>query len=292
MNKNIFKTLLVSFIVLFSAIFINIDGVKADCTCYYSGGVNGSTNSSGINISEMSFAKISYTNNGYSVTKSCNASDISDYSTGSIDITTAIEKCSGVKIKPDYSSFSKVDYKSISQNCSIESCNSVNVYKDHSQLKIGGGEYRLNAISEKNFNQAIESRENLEERQSNENDISKIINWGKIAQEGEYTSSDVGSDCNSISEVAELLNTILWIVDIIAIVILIIMTAVDLVRAVIGSEEDTLRSAFKHLIVRIIVVFILLLLPILLGTIISIVNKETGTVQIGDDGKPFCDVRN
>lgn len=122
------------------------------------------------------------------------------------------------------------------------------------------------------------------------NDYTSILSWGSKAHEGEYSSEDVGTTCNSIGEIGNLLNQILWIVDIIAIIILIIMTMVDLIKAIVGSEEDTLRKAFKQLIVRIIIVVILLLLPAILGSVISLANQETGIVQIGENGEPFCNV--
>jgi len=43
------------------------------------------------------------------------------------------------------------------------------------------------------------------------------------------------------------------------------MTSVDLIEAITGSEEDNLKTAFKHMVTRIIIIFILFLLPVILG---------------------------
>jgi len=121
-------------------------------------------------------------------------------------------------------------------------------------------------------------------------DIEGILNWGKNNTEGNYTIDEVGSPCGSITDIADMLTTVLWIIDIIGILILIIMTIVNFIQAITGSDEE-FRDAFKHLRVRVIVVFVLLLLPIIVGWIITIINESgEGIVRIGEDGQPFCDV--
>lgn len=297
MNKNIFKTLIFSFMVLFSALFINIDEAKANCRCYYSGGIEGATNSSGIAITQMTFAQINYTDSNAYVEKSCSATDTSDYTAGTIDIIAQINKCRGIQVRPAYTLKDKVNYKEISQNCSIESCNSANIWFDGhgNKLKIGEGEYKLNAIKEENFNQAIENRDELEDKNAPskaDNDTDKIKEWGDANSEGSYSLDNVGDECGVItSELKDLISTILWIIDIIGILLLIVMTVINFIQAITGSDEEKLRDALKHLRVRVIVVFVLLLLPVIVSVIITIINHNAGgVVEIGADGQPFCNI--
>ncbi len=310
MNKNILKTLFASFIVLFSALFINIDDAEADqinqtvsigCKCYYQGtSYNGDTKT-------LYDVVMSYGPNHATVVSMCQNSDVQS--------AAGITNCGKINNARRGNPF-EVDSKYIyDNNCSVQACNSANIYfyssaassnttlgqVSHEVVTSGFGCFANACVSAQLTAYSKEAHETIVNATSM-NDASKdlgiqqIKNWGDISAEGEYNLEDVGTTCSSIGETAELLSEILWIVDIIAIVILIIMTAVDFVRAIIGSEEDTLKSAFKHLITRIIVVFILLLLPIILGAIIKIINAEEGTVKIGvdDNGNTniFCDIGN
>ncbi len=121
-----------------------------------------------------------------------------------------------------------------------------------------------------------------------------IENWGNYASGGNYyTFSDVGSACGALisGELSDMLNTIFWVISIAGIILLIVMTMISFIKAITGSDDEKLRDVLKHLWIRIIVVIILLLLPMLLGFVISIINNYTaGEVQIGEDGNVFCDV--
>ena len=119
-----------------------------------------------------------------------------------------------------------------------------------------------------------------------------ILNWAQNKTEGkyQYTTDDIGSPCNSVSEIGEFLSNLLWIINIIAIIILIIMTAADFIKAIVGSEDDTLKKAFKHFVIRAIIIVILFLLPLILGAIIRMMNNEAGTIEIGENGQIFCNV--
>jgi len=371
MNKNIFKTLLVSFIVLFSAIFINIGGVKADkvtngnkegyATCYYQWDESKVDNAADINYSGSDAVSLGTSFRPYKLgitmykgkdghfygwaEVGCSEKNadgtFGKKTTGTCYIDNYNAKFGNIDLNMDICNFLNYDGKYSGNSLDYGSCNKakkgqiattwicpdkIYLNKDNQNDRMSlfftktscdaannpwGCSYTIKLSSDKtrqsgypkkltvnNYTtsnkdtQSQTASDQLNSITEGNSDYTQILKWGENSKEGEYSFDDVGSECNSISEIAELLTTILWIVDIIAIIVLIIMTAVDLVRAIIGSEEDTLKSAFKHLIIRIIVVFILLLLPILLGTIISIINTEAGTVQIGDDGKPFCDVGN
>lgn len=350
MNKNIFKTLFVSFIVLFSALFINIDGVKAEddywtkpvtngdgkgyATCYYQWDESMVDNGAEINYSGSDMVSLGtkyrpyklgvtvYKGNdgniygwadvgcgekeGNSFTKQttghCNIDNYNYYFNNMKNFTNYFIDSNGNWTCPDkiylnkdnqndnMSLFFSKDYcassnspwgctatKSLSQNASSQS----------------GQPGRLVVRNYKTQNKDTESQtvtDQLNSITEGNSDWTKIWNWGKIANEGEYTSDDVGTTCNSVSEIGEFLNNLLWIINIIAIIILIIMTAADFIKAIVGSEDDTLKKAFKNFVIRAIIIVILFLLPLILGAIIRMMNNETGTVEIGENGQIFCNV--
>ena len=75
------------------------------------------------------------------------------------------------------------------------------------------------------------------------------------------------------------------------IILIVVMTAIGFIKAIVGSDDEKLKTAFSHLITRLIVVFILLLLPMLLTFIINIVNDNIGgTVKVGANGDVFCEI--
>ena len=301
MNKNIFKTLFVSFIVLFSALFINIDGVKADCTCYYTYDYGGQWNTQDYSQTYTYIAIIHFTDNSYEIKATCEY-DASSDSSGLLRSATAIDEiCSGNAIYIDNNTYKTFEgirskFKEISQNCSVEECDSINLHRSsNNYLRIGpsegpGTSNKMAAITFQEFQNRVAASQAVADDVNNIQDISGIHNWAGFAEEGKYDEQDVGTTCSSVSEIGQLLSNLLWIINIIAIVILIIMTAVDFIRAVVGSEEDTLKKAFKNFVIRAIIIVILLLLPLILGAIIRMTNKEMGTVQIGENGQIFCNV--
>lgn len=90
-----------------------------------------------------------------------------------------------------------------------------------------------------------------------------------------------------------ILKFIIWAICVGAIVVLIIMTMMDFVKAITGSDDTGLKKAFQRLIKRVIATVILILLPLLLTFIINIANdnlSEVGEVKIGADGEPYCGI--
>lgn len=109
-----------------------------------------------------------------------------------------------------------------------------------------------------------------------------------------YDVNSIGDPCNVISpKLKSLLNTIFWAISIIGIILVVVMTALSFVKAIVGSDDEKFRDAFRHLLTRIIVVIVLLLLPAILSFIITIINdSSTGEVTVGEDGNVFCDIAN
>ena len=121
-------------------------------------------------------------------------------------------------------------------------------------------------------------------------EIEAIRKWA--ATTGQTSVSDVGDPCNIIDgELENLLSLVFWILSILGIILVVLMTAISFIKAIVGSDDEKFRDAFRHLLTRIIVVIILLLLPMILSFIISIINDNiAGVVKIGSDGNPFCDI--
>lgn len=120
-------------------------------------------------------------------------------------------------------------------------------------------------------------------------DVEKIKEW---ATRYGYDVDSLGDNCSIINpNLKEILNAAFWFICIAGIVLVVVMTALGFVKAIVGSDDEKFRDAFKHLVTRIIVIIILLLLPTILSFIIDIINNNiTGTVSIGEDGNVFCDI--
>ena len=132
---------------------------------------------------------------------------------------------------------------------------------------------------------------NPEKYYDGEVDIESIVEW---ASSQGYDVNSIGEPCDVISPKLEsLLNTIFWAISIIGVILVVVMTALSFVKAIIGSDDEKFRDAFRHLFTRIIVVIVLLLLPAILSFIITLINdSSTGEVTIGEDGNVFCDIAN
>lgn len=120
--------------------------------------------------------------------------------------------------------------------------------------------------------------------------VAEILNW---ASNNGYNNVDsLGDDCSLISdELKKMLNTAFWLISVVAIILLVVLTALGFIKAIVASDDQKLKDAFSHLLTRIIVLIILLLLPVILSFIIEIINaNSTGKVAIGEDGNIFCDV--
>lgn len=129
-----------------------------------------------------------------------------------------------------------------------------------------------------------------DETGGNKVDIDSILDWA--ANNGYDNIDSLGDPCSIISDkMKEILNMVFWLISIGGIILVVVMTAVGFIKAIVGSDDEKLKTAFSHLITRIIVVIILLLLPMILNFIINIINSNSsGEVSIGSDGNVFCDI--
>ena len=122
-------------------------------------------------------------------------------------------------------------------------------------------------------------------------DTQVIVDWAQNHGYGNGVTS-LGDPCTVINpELQDILSGAFWLISIVGIVLLVVMTAISFIKAIVGSDDEKLKEAFKHLVTRIIVVIILLLLPMLLTFIITLINDSAeGEISVGADGNIFCDV--
>lgn len=173
-------------------------------------------------------------------------------------------------------------------------------YYDFSKLPFVGGLFDgdhervdLTLITKSQFDEQRKSKnvaETAEDQGFSSNvDTNKIVEWA--GEEG-WTIDSIGNPCTVINDdLKKLLNTIFWIISILGIILVVVMTALSFIKAIVGSDDEKFRDAFRHLLTRIIVVIILLLLPMILSFIITLINDNVeGEVKIGSDGDLFCDI--
>ena len=98
------------------------------------------------------------------------------------------------------------------------------------------------------------------------------------------------TNCNIFDEnILRFLNKLFWIISIAGIILLVVMTMVEFVKALTGSDDSGLIKGFKHTLVRIVAVIILLLLPTIITFILNLVNRYSD-YTIGDEGNVICGV--
>ena len=119
--------------------------------------------------------------------------------------------------------------------------------------------------------------------------IQSILNWGGKKDGTKYDPSTV-DPCALISgDLREALHDIFFFISIAGIIILVVMTAVSLVKVITASEDEALRNFLKGLWKRIICLIILLLLPMLITFIIQVVNNVAPSLGIKSNN-PLCDI--
>lgn len=316
------KILLFCVFALFS-IFVNIDGVSAanSCTCYYTGYLktkdNGSTYQTNYLVSikfnkkdfdavenkEEYEPKISFFGESGYNTVTGESGKVNDKTSDATWYSRWWQKGAGLDgdaVKSLFdnacscSALGKLTF--ISQNNSKEILYN---FDDHywtfgKDLPIL--DYERVDFSSMTKNQFDEQRksnhvaETAEDQGFSSNvDTNKIVEW---AGEQQYTVDSIGDPCSIINkDLKNLLNMIFWIISIVGIILVVVMTALGFVKAMVGSDDEKFRDAFRHLLTRIIVVIILLLLPMILSFIITLINDNVdGEVRIGSDGNLFCDI--
>ena len=119
--------------------------------------------------------------------------------------------------------------------------------------------------------------------------IEAILDWGMGGSDKKY-SGDALDPCDLITgDIQTLLHKIFFGISVAGIIILVVMTAVSLVKVITASEDEALRNFFKGLWKRLICLIILLLLPMIVTFVIQLVNNVAPNLGIRSDN-PLCDV--
>ena len=145
--------------------------------------------------------------------------------------------------------------------------------------------------------QATEDASNAyadEELGKNNNTFSDIGIIGAIKEWGNDNLDDTEFDnvdpCALISgETQKLLHQVFLFISIAGIMILVVMTAISLVKVITASEDNALSNFLKGLWKRIICLIILLLLPVIITFLIQVVNGVGVAWNINSDN-PLCNV--
>lgn len=107
------------------------------------------------------------------------------------------------------------------------------------------------------------------------------INWGADLSEDNFNSLDL--ECPDIINMEEgklgwLLNMILNYIRIIGPVLVVLLSAIDFIKAVIGTDEKAMKEAQSKLIIRLVAAIALFLVPTLVQLLLSFINATTCTL--------------
>lgn len=316
----------VSLFVLFCFIFLGINDVKAadNCTCYYYGVLNNEVNGAAYRthyLAQIDFNKDSYESASVAYDPNIiffgeKGDELDNGEDGKVeDETSQVKWNTSIIVSSDL--YRKVE--PVFDSCSVDSCNNIRVKRNLGPIEVqdtkglkfisfnnskelsyeavnivGAVVVELQSISKEDFDE-LKSSDNVGDTSEGMglSGIQGIVNWGNlISGTGYYNIDDVGKGCSTVAPIATYLSQIFWLICVVAIVFLVVMTAIDFIKAIVGSEEDKLLKAFKNFKTRIIVVIILILLPTIVSFAINIYNQNAdnsnGVVEIGEDGKPFC----
>lgn len=108
--------------------------------------------------------------------------------------------------------------------------------------------------------------------------------WEQLGEEvdiNDFNNPTVG--CPDIINMEEgklgwLLNTILNYIRIIGPVLVVLLSAIDFIKAVLGTDEKAMKEAQNKLIIRLVAAVALFLVPTLVQLLLSFINASTCTV--------------
>ena len=305
MNKN-FNKLFILLIIFVGVLFFNVDGVKADdiCSCYYSYGLSSTVGENSSETTEtLQFYQIDYSASGATVKRACGHNVINNNLSGTNLITAIKDKCSAPSIDPiDHNNFN-VNYSSIAKNCTVENCGSTKIYFDEkakngkvlSTVKTSTS-ISLEAREKENWEEAVQNAQEREKDANNYDSFNDISVDDIEANEEGITKAKKGSNnCDLIPEsIISFLNSLFLIIQVIGIILLVVMSMIEFIKAITASSEDGLKGAIKNTYRRIIIAIILLILPMFIIWILNITNAnayktdENGKRIIGENGNPLC----
>ncbi len=123
----------------------------------------------------------------------------------------------------------------------------------------------------------------------NGNIIDSILSWGSPGSSNNYDGSFKDPCALIDGDIQKILHKIFFGISIAGIIILVVMTAISLVKVITASEDEALKNFFKGLWKRLICLIILLLLPMIVTFIIQLVNNVAPSLGIKSDN-PLCNI--
>lgn len=107
--------------------------------------------------------------------------------------------------------------------------------------------------------------------------------WEQLGEEVDMGDFNNTVDCPDIINMEEgklgwLLNTILNYIRIIGPVLVVLLSAIDFIKAVLGTDEKAMKEAQNKLIIRLVAAVALFLVPTLVQLLLSFINASTCTV--------------
>lgn len=317
MNNKLVKTLMISFVLVFSMFFINVNDAEAadSCTCYFKGlsaertemqGGNNTRNvvKRDVYLLEMKVYKGKHTYN-HSDIKYFGEATVENYVDNNYNSTTELKK--RLTNKTTDANFLKghneANYvRVVEGNCSVSRCKGVTVtfhsWGNSKDIAIGvkasqldGVNVNLNAISSdeakttKTAEHGNEILDTVKDKGKTDNSSSNSSNGNELGSGVEKEELgcqllDRGVDGKTIIDD---LKTIFTIMQIAGILILLLLSIWDFAKAITSSDDDRLKKVSKRFIFRLVAAAILLLLPVIIKLVLDIM-KVAGATQIGD----FC----
>lgn len=107
--------------------------------------------------------------------------------------------------------------------------------------------------------------------------------WEQLGEEVDMGDFNNTVDCPDIINMEEgklgwLLNTLLNYIRIIGPVLVVLLSAIDFIKAVLGTDEKAMKEAQNKLIIRLVAAVALFLVPTLVQLLLSFINASTCTV--------------
>jgi len=81
-------------------------------------------------------------------------------------------------------------------------------------------------------------------------------------------------DCSTISGISDLISTGYFVIEIIALILLVGLTVLDYAKVIMSGEQDEMKKSNKRLLTRIIIAALILLLPMLINLILGVFHIE------------------
>ena len=107
--------------------------------------------------------------------------------------------------------------------------------------------------------------------------------WGYLGQDLDSSNFGGSIDCPDIINMDEgklgwLLNTILNYIRVIGPVLVVLLSAIDFIKAIVGTDEKAMKEAQSKLIIRLVAAIALFLVPTLVQLLLSFINATTCTL--------------